>query len=222
MAYNPAFFGGVRVALGDVNGDGVRDIITAPGPGGGPHVRIWNGVDLTEMGGFFAYNPAFAGGVYVAAGDVDGDGRADIVTGDLPQIRVHIARADRSRRAVIVQILEELLAGQILAGLDDAGEPTVVEGDPLALAALGAELERQGGRRHPDVAVAKCLGGILVRPDFKPDSARLEVVRSLGRIEAHEAIEQLTIYLASVPARPPRPSRAEAERLIEERMGGGR
>lgn len=81
MAYTPGFFGGVRVALGDVNGDGVRDIITAPGPGGGPHVRIWSGVDLTEIGGFFAYTPAFAGGVYVAAGDVDGDGHADIITG---------------------------------------------------------------------------------------------------------------------------------------------
>src|SRR5262245_15909234 len=81
FAYDPAFLGGVRVALGDVNGDGVLDIITGPGPGGGPHVRIWDGATLTEIHGFFAYDPAFAGGVYVAAGDVNGDGRADIITG---------------------------------------------------------------------------------------------------------------------------------------------
>src|SRR5207237_4555892 len=33
LAYNKAFFGGVRVAVGDVNGDGVDDLITAAGLG---------------------------------------------------------------------------------------------------------------------------------------------------------------------------------------------
>jgi large repetitive protein len=84
FAYDPAFTGGVSVAAGDVNGDGRVDVITAPGPGGGPHVRVWSGVDFSEIGGFFAYDPAFGGGVSVAAGDVDGDGRADIITGPGP------------------------------------------------------------------------------------------------------------------------------------------
>jgi hypothetical protein len=90
--YDPSFTGGVRVAVGDVNGDTVGDIITAPGPGGGPHVRIFNGATGTEIFGFFPYDPGFTGGVFVASGDVNGDGRADIITapgaGGGPNVRV--------------------------------------------------------------------------------------------------------------------------------------
>jgi hypothetical protein len=84
FAYHPAFTGGVRVAIGDVNGDGAAEIITAPGPGGGPHVRVFTLAGVPLAGGaasFFAYASGFTGGVYVAAADVDDDGRADIITG---------------------------------------------------------------------------------------------------------------------------------------------
>jgi hypothetical protein len=81
FAYDPSFTGGVRVAVGDVNGDGTPDIITAPGSGGGPNVRVFSGTDLQLIASFFAYDPSFRGGVTVAAGDVTGDGRADVVTG---------------------------------------------------------------------------------------------------------------------------------------------
>ncbi len=43
FAYNPSFTGGVRVATGDVNGDGAAEVITSPGQGGGPHVRVFDG-----------------------------------------------------------------------------------------------------------------------------------------------------------------------------------
>jgi hypothetical protein len=81
MAYAPAFTGGVRVAVGDINGDGVGDIITAPGAGGGPEVKAFSGLNASVFRDFMAYDPNFTGGVYVAAGDTNGDGKADIVTG---------------------------------------------------------------------------------------------------------------------------------------------
>ena len=80
-AYDPAFLGGVRVAAGDTNGDGFADIITGPGFGGGPLVRVFDGRSGANLLSFNAYANAFLGGIFVAAGDVDGDGKADVLTG---------------------------------------------------------------------------------------------------------------------------------------------
>jgi hypothetical protein len=81
FAYSPAFLGGVRVAAGDIDGDGRSDVITGMGSGFASHVKAFSGASFAELASFFAYPAAFEGGVYVAAGDVNGDGRDDIITG---------------------------------------------------------------------------------------------------------------------------------------------
>lgn len=81
LPFGPSFQGGVSVAQGDVTGDGVEDIIVGAGPGGGPVVKVFDGVTNAERDSFFAYVGSFSGGINVAAGDVNGDGVADVVVG---------------------------------------------------------------------------------------------------------------------------------------------
>jgi len=99
FAYPVEFTGGVRVATGDVNGDGLADIITGAGPGAGPHVKVFDGRTGAELKSFFAYPVGFTGGVYVAAGDVNGDGVADIITGAGPGGGPHVRVFDGDSQA---------------------------------------------------------------------------------------------------------------------------
>jgi len=78
----PGFTGGVRVGAGDVNADGAADIITGTGPGAaGGNVKVFDGSTGTLIRNFLAFDPGFTGGVFVAGGDVNGDGVADIIVG---------------------------------------------------------------------------------------------------------------------------------------------
>src|SRR5262249_39395305 len=73
----PGFAGGVTVAMGDVNGDGIPDIITGTATASS-HVKAFDGIDATPLLSFLAF-PGFGGGVSVAVGDTDCDGHSDII-----------------------------------------------------------------------------------------------------------------------------------------------
>ena len=102
MAFDPSFRGGVYVAAGDVNGDGTDDIITGAGAGGGPLVKIFNPVNLSLLNSFLAYDATFVGGVFVAAGDVNNDGFADVVTGAGPGGGPHVKVFDVHSNLIVL------------------------------------------------------------------------------------------------------------------------
>jgi hypothetical protein len=86
--------GGVTVAAGDVRGIGRADIVTGAGPGGGPQVKILDGMNLSLIATYYAYDAAFPGGVFVATGDLFGVGHAQVITGAGPGGGPHVKVLD--------------------------------------------------------------------------------------------------------------------------------
>jgi hypothetical protein len=109
-AFEDTLRNGAFVAVGDLTGDGKAEIVFGGGPGGGPRVRIVDGAKLLAVGSFpdldrvagtvqianfFAGDPNLRGGVRLAIGNVDGDGKADLITGsgDSETSRLRVYRA---------------------------------------------------------------------------------------------------------------------------------
>jgi serralysin len=85
----------VRVAAGDVNGDGVLDVIAAQSFNGA-RVTAFSGSDFRTVLTTLTTGLALRGGVFVSAGDLDGDGKAEIVTGAGSGVGVVSVWRDRS------------------------------------------------------------------------------------------------------------------------------
>lgn len=91
LAFPSSFKGGVKVAAGDVDNDGQVELVAAPESGFAPLVRIFNQDGNLEKE-FYAFNKDYKNGMEVEVGDVDGDGKSEIVVaphkGVVPKIKV--------------------------------------------------------------------------------------------------------------------------------------
>ncbi|MEI7854621.1 MAG: FG-GAP-like repeat-containing protein, partial [Planctomycetota bacterium] len=121
MAYDPSFLGGVSVALADVNEDGRLDIVTGAGKGGGPHVSAFDALNGRELLTFMAYDSTFRGGIFVAAGDSDGNGIWEIITGSgyggSPNVKTFDIRTLQSIRNFMAY--DPAFLGGVRVGLSD-------------------------------------------------------------------------------------------------------
>lgn len=105
FAYDPSFLGGVSVSIGDYNGDGLGEIITGAGSGGGPHVKIFNPFTREPITSFFAYDLSFTGGVSVSSADINQDGICDIITGAGPGGGPHVRVFNGSNLSILKEFL---------------------------------------------------------------------------------------------------------------------
>src|SRR5205814_190427 len=101
----PGFAGAVRTASADVNNDGFQDVILVTGPGTPARFTVMSGKDGTTMlvGATDPFGGDFTGGAFVAAGDLNGDGRAEFVftpdQGGGPNTVIYSLNADGSLAA---------------------------------------------------------------------------------------------------------------------------
>ncbi len=145
LAFAPSFHGGVTVASGDVNGDGLDDVIVGVAGNGPPHVKVVDATKLTQtqangqiadsalLASFYAFAPAFVGGVSVAAGDINGDGLDDVIVGANEGNEAHVIVVDATKLTQTQangQIADAALLRSFLA-FDNSikGGVTVASGD---------------------------------------------------------------------------------------------
>jgi hypothetical protein len=108
MAYDPYFVGGVDITAGDTDGDGEDEIITSPGPGGGPHVKVFGGNAVLKSQ-FYAYDHRFAGGIRVSSDNVlDGQPNDEIIvipwSSGGPQLKVFRANGSLQHQRYTLEV----------------------------------------------------------------------------------------------------------------------
>ncbi|HYH63157.1 MAG TPA: VCBS repeat-containing protein [Urbifossiella sp.] len=118
----PGFNDGVKVASGDVNADGIADLVVGAGPNGGPRVAVFDGLSGALLYDFFGYEESFRGGVTVAVGDVDQDGFGDLILGTGPgggsRVRV-ISGKDGTTPLRDVEVYESTFRGGVSVAAAD-------------------------------------------------------------------------------------------------------
>jgi uncharacterized repeat protein (TIGR01451 family) len=200
FAYERPFAGGVQIASCDVDGDGIAELITAPGQGRAPTIRVLSlvGGAVTELMAFDAFEAGFLGGASVACADLDADGAAELIVGAgpgrAPEVQVYNAGLNHlSLRATFLAYEAGFLGGVRVAAGVYAGRPGWLDAFAIATTpgtgrAAELRLWTPTGGPVAQVVVSSATKGVLptlgdVNGDgqldllLAPDDGRPELVR---------------------------------------------
>jgi hypothetical protein len=180
FAYDPGLLAGVQVGAGDVSGDGASDIVTGADRGAPPHVKVFDGRTNVELRSFFAYGTGFVGGVRVAAADVNGDGRADVITGTGPgSDHVKVFDGPTGRELYSFFAFGGYGGGVYVAGGDvnrDGFADIIVGAGPGGQAQASVFSGRTGALLGAFVAFPGSLGGVTVAAADVIDDGFVDIV----------------------------------------------
>ncbi|HEY3359213.1 MAG TPA: HEAT repeat domain-containing protein [Polyangia bacterium] len=142
-------------------------------------------------------------------------------------------REPRVNKAMIVRLgdstkdVRATAARLIAERKDRAAEPALMKllrrGDEAAASAIGAIANADTARRLAELygqvsesLLASALGEFIKRQDVA-DAIRVDVIRTLGKMPGAEATAALVEYIGSIPANQERASKAEAQKLLDQR-----
>jgi uncharacterized repeat protein (TIGR01451 family) len=162
-AFDPRFAGGVRVAACDIDADGRDEVVVAAGPGGGPHIRIFKMFlpdRVVEVNSWYAFEESYRGGVWVACGDVTGDGEPEVIAGSgtvgAPSVRVWEVRPFSVRELFWMPVLSAARREARVAVCDVNGDG---RGEVLAASGPGGPVEAMV--LDPATGVVRMTGTVL-------------------------------------------------------------
>ena len=154
---NP-YWGGLKVAAGDFTGDGITDAAVAAWRGGEPRVKIYNGATGTLFRTLRPFGSSYSGGFELSAGDLDGDGRADLFVG----------RADGATQVLVYDVISTALLNTFDAfpeGIpsDETGGVHIAAADVTGDGLADLLVSPGGLSARPLVRVLDGASGTLVR-----------------------------------------------------------
>lgn len=174
-AYSASMKSGIRLAVADVNSDLVPEIITVPMAGAAPRVRIFNSAGKIKNQ-FYAYSTTFTGGTNLAVGDVNADGKNEIITVPASGTSTAKVRIFRNTGSIVKQFTA--YGGSVKGGFH------VVAGDVNTDGTVDVIIS-PGPGNAPQIAMFKGNGSLIGRVNAYSSSFRGGVLVSVGDVNAN-------------------------------------